>query len=110
MPTVEFNEITGHPNSVYETLNRKISAYKANHTILKVGITGRNPQTRFDEHLRSFPWDRMVVIYQTTSINYANTLEYWLVEKHWDDLINEREGGGSNLAEQGYNYVYVLLA
>lgn len=110
MPTVEFNEVTGHPSSVYETLNRKISAYKIHHSFLKVGITGRDPQTRFNEHLRADNWDRMIVIYRTTSINYANTLEDWLVEKHWEDLVNQRQGGGSNLTEQGYNYVYLLLA
>lgn len=103
------NVETGTPTNVYDTLNRKISAYKSRYSI-KIGITGRNPQQRFNEHLDNTDWERMVVIYRTTSLNYANTLEDWLIEKHKDDLVNKRKGGGSDLAEGGYNYVYLLLA
>ncbi|MCS7029837.1 MAG: hypothetical protein NZ519_13850, partial [Bacteroidia bacterium] len=98
MPTVEFNEVTGPPKLVYETLNRKIGAYKARYSILKIGITGRNPQQRFNEHLQSFRWKRMVVIYKTRSIKVANMIEEWLVERHYDDIINSRRGGGSYLS------------
>ncbi len=36
-------------------------------------------------------------------------MESWLVENHWNDLTNQRSGGGSDLSEDGYNYVYLLL-
>ena len=51
----------------------------------------------------------MVVLYETTSISYANNLEYLLIERHKADLVNQKAGGGSYLAEKGYNYLYVLL-
>lgn len=106
---VEYNEITGHPSSVFESLNRSIGQYKRNHTSIKVGITGRNPQYRFNEHLKVFDWDRMVVVYETTSHKYANTLENWLVEYHSEDIVNQRTGGGSQLSLEGNHYLYILL-
>ena len=107
---VEYNYITGHPSNVYDTLTRKIRAYKGFHEYVKVGITGRDPQIRFNEHLRDRDWDRMVVIYETTSARNANIIEEWLVEEHFVDLVNERPGGGSVLSEDGLNYVYVLIS
>jgi hypothetical protein len=51
----------------------------------------------------------MVVIYETSSINFANKIENWLTLYHWEDLVNRKIGGGSKLSEYGNNYVYVLL-
>ena len=107
---VEYNALSGHPNTVWDSLNRKVSAYKGANKFVKVGITGRNPQQRFNEHLLDKQWKRMIVIYQTTSIKYANQMENWLVSFHYEDLVNVRQGGGSNLSEVGWNYVYILLA
>lgn len=106
---VEFGYFTGSPINVFETLNRAIGQYKRNYCLVKVGITGRNPQIRFNEHLRDKKWNRMVVIYETSSINFANTIENWLIEFHWDDLINQKAGGRSYLSPKGNNYAYVLL-
>ncbi len=106
---VEYNEITGYPINVIETLNRAIGQYKRNNKQIKVGITGRDPQKRFDEHLKDRDWNRMVIIYKTGSINFANTIEKWLVEQHFADLYNKKSGGGSELSVDGSNYVYVLL-
>ncbi len=107
--TVEYNEVSGSPNNVIETLNRKIGQYKANYTKIKIGITGRNPQHRFNEHLKNINWTRMVVIYETSSHNFANTIENWLVDQHFDELLNQKQGGGSELSYDGQNYVYVLM-
>jgi hypothetical protein len=106
---VEYNEVSGSLNNVIETLNRKIGQYKANHTKIKIGITGRDPQQRFNEHLKTISWSRMVVIYETSSHNFANTIEKWLVEQHFDELVNQKQGGGSELSYEGKNYVYVLM-
>jgi hypothetical protein len=51
----------------------------------------------------------MVIIYETNSINFANTIEQWLTEDHWEYLVNKRLGGGSELSKYGKNYAYVLL-
>lgn len=107
---VEYKEVKGHPSTVIKTLNKKIGQYKTNHTKVKVGITGRSPQERFDEHRQNHSyWQRMIVIYETTSSNYANQIEKWLVEQHQDELVNQRSGGGSLLAQNKKSYVYVLL-
>jgi hypothetical protein len=107
---VEYNYLTGHPTIIYDTLNRKIRAFKGIHKVVKIGITGRDPQFRFNEHLKNYYWKRMVVIYETSSVNYANKIENWLVNEHWADIVNQRQGGGSYLNENGMNYVYVLIA
>lgn len=106
---VEYNLITGHINEVIESLNRTIGQYKRNYKQVKIGITGRDPQERFNEHLLSKNWDRMVVIYETNSENYANKIEAWLIAKHDDELANKKPGGGSKLTVAGKNFVYVLL-
>lgn len=112
MKMIENNDVeTGHPSNVLETLNRKIGQFKRNYNSLKVGITGRNPQERFDEHLnQNNRWQRMVVIYETSSERYANEMEELLVAHHKNYLVNDRKGGGSQLSAGGKNYVYVLLA
>lgn len=110
MAQVEYNLITGQPNVIWAEINNKVKAYKGANKFVKIGITGRNPQERFDEHLKLNGWKRMVVIYQTSSARNANTLERWLVENHYDDLVNQRQGGGSQLSEDGPNYLYILLA
>ena len=102
--------VTGHPSLVIRVLNAKIGQYKRRYTYVKIGITGRPPQIRFKEHLRNFSWEKMVVIYKTTSAGYANLMEELLVDLHWDNITNERKGGGSELTKKGNNYVYLLLA
>lgn len=103
------NFLTGYPSNVVSSLNRRIGQYKRNYNYLKVGITGRPPTDRWNEHVRIRKWSRMIILYQTSSINFANTMETWLVDNHWDDLVNQRRGGGSELSPTGNNYVYLLL-
>jgi hypothetical protein len=69
---VEYWYIKGFPSNVLEALNRSIGQYKRNYRSIKIGITGRVPQSRFNEHQRNKKWDRMVVIYKTSSIKFAN--------------------------------------
>lgn len=106
---VEINCISGSPSNVLSSLNLSIGQFKRYYKDVKVGITGRNPQIRFNEHLLDKNWKRMVVIYKTSSENFANTIEEWLVDRHSYYLINNRKGGGSDLHKCGYHYVYVLL-
>jgi hypothetical protein len=106
---VYHNFITGHPSQILESLNRTIGQYKWRYSEVKVGITGRNPEERFREHLQTRSWSQMVVIYKTDSIAYANQVEAYLVQRHYIDLVNVRSGGGSQLTSFGPNYLYVLL-
>lgn len=109
---VYYNYVTGFPNTVFTPLNRAIGQYKNRYFSLKVGITGQYPERRFSQHKLHRPgvWSQMVVIYRTSSESHANLLENWLVDHHWDRLVNDKSGGGSRLSTQdGWYYVYVLL-
>ena len=106
---VVYNLITGHPNQIIPSLNKSIGQYKRNHRFLKIGITGQTPIDRFLQHKNDLNWDSMIVIYESTSENYCNLIEEFLVEYHFEFLVNSRSGGGSKLREKGKNYVYVLL-
>jgi len=107
---VEENYSTGHLHEVKIELNRAIGQYKRYNNDVKIGITGRPPQERFNEHLRNDHWERMVVIYRSTSIRYVNEIEAYLCEKHGNSLFNIRGGGGaSHMPIGGYNFVYALL-
>jgi len=86
-----------------------------------IGITN-NPQRRFSEHQAAaqredpdYPWDKMVIIYKTASIDNAKKTEKALIEharnsnyepKTW----NWKGGGGGKFNPTEVQYVYVLLA
>jgi hypothetical protein len=106
---VEFKQVTGYPNQVIETLNRKIGQYKRSYNSLKVGITGQNPYDRFNQQRNDIYWLKMVVIYESNSAYHCNLIEELLIECHYNDLTNLRAGGGSKLSLPGKNYVYLLL-
>lgn len=106
---IEENYVTGHPNEVFATLNQKIGQYKRNYNFVKIGITGQTPEVRYSQHLQDHKWLKMVLIYRSSSINYCNQIEVWLVDYHFDDLVNQRKGGGSQLRLDGPNFVYVLV-
>lgn len=104
---VEYNYVTGQPMVVLSQLKNSVANFLANNSEVKVGITGRNPQERYDEHLKRKDWDRMIVKYVTSSERNANRLEDLLIE-NYPELINEWLGT-SNLSKDGDNYLYVLV-
>ena len=107
---IKHKELTGSPSEVFNSINRSLGHYKTWYKYVKIGITGRPPENRFKEHLRDRPnWYRMDVLYKTSSPRYANKLENMLVKHHKEYVLNSKPGGGSNLTEEGDNYLYVLL-
>jgi hypothetical protein len=104
---VEYNYVTGQPMVVLSQLKISVANFLVNNSDVKVGITGRDPQERFKEHLKKKDWDRMIVKYKTTSERNANKLEDLLIE-NYPELINEWMGT-SYLSEDGDNYLYVLV-
>lgn len=110
MPHVEYDYFTGRVEEVIESLNRSIGQYVRNNKKVKVGITGRNPQKRLDEHLRNKNWNRMVVKYESSSKNNVQIIEKFLTDNFGDYLVNEVSGGGGISSTPGKYYVYVLLA
>ena len=99
---------TGNINDVIESLNRSIAQYIRNNKKVKIGITC-NPQRRIKEHSSSKEnWDRMIIKYKTSSVNYINQIEKILIDNHWDYITNEVAGGGGPNGNPPY-YLYVLL-
>lgn len=99
---------TGNINDVIESLNRSIAQYIRNNNKVKIGITC-DPQRRSKEHSKSNEkWERMIVKYKTTSVNYINLIEKVLIENHWNFISNEVSGGGGPNGNPPY-YLYVLL-
>jgi hypothetical protein len=104
---VEFDYWTGCPNDVIGSINRAISQYLIYYKKVKVGITGRNPQERFNEHQNNGRWNRMVVKYKTSSENFANKVEKYFIETRPE--LKNKWLGYSGLSENGYNYLYVIM-
>ena len=105
--SVEYNYVTGQPKDVLAHLKSSVSSFLTQNSDVKVGITGRYPQQRFNEHLQNKDWDRMIVKYVTKSERNANSLEDYLIESY-PDLTNQWLGT-SNLSKDGDNYLYVLV-
>ncbi len=107
MNKVEYNYITGVISVVLPNIKRSLGQYIRNYEEVKIGITGRNPQIRFNEHQQRRDWDRMIVKYRTTSQNNANKVEKYFIECY-PNLANYWIGN-TQLSYIGHNYVYFLL-
>ncbi len=105
---LDYDYWTGTFNEVSTTLKRSIAQYIRNYKNVKIGITN-NPKRRAQEHsASSVKWDKMIVKYHTTSVNYINEMEKILVDHHWSYIKNEVAGGGGPNGEGPY-YLYLLL-
>ena len=104
---VEYNMITGNMLNVIPSLERSVKIFESKYHSVKVGITGRDPQERFNEHLRDRRWNRMIVKYKTTSENLADKVEDYFVlyrphlKNRWIGYIYQNEDGNK--------YIYILL-
>lgn len=104
---VEYSYITGSILSVLPSLERSIRIFEKKYRTVKVGVTGRDPQIRFNEHLQNRKWDRMIVKYKTTSENFVNRAEKYFILGHRE--LKNKWTGYSNLPENGDKYFYILL-
>ena len=73
---IEYNYETGWPDNIVSRLNISMGLYRRRYRYVKVGITA-DPQRRFNEHKNSHKYnlDRMIVVYETTSVKNANQVE-----------------------------------
>jgi hypothetical protein len=74
---LEYKYYEGNPSNIISTLKRSIGQYQRYYKYVKIGITA-NPQRRCAEHGyrdTTYCWERMVVVYGTTSIKNANKVE-----------------------------------
>ncbi len=97
----------GHLTQVRETLKRSVSQYIRYHNCVKIGITN-NPERRKKEYAKSRNWDKMVVLYSTTSLKYIREIERELIEYNWDYVHNLISGGGGDYSQPPY-YLYVVI-
>lgn len=104
---VEYNMITGNVLDVLPALERSVLYFESRYISVKVGITGRNPQERFNEHLKDRRWNRMIVKYKTRNESLINKIEDYFILYH--PRLRNNWVGYSHLAEDGYNYFYILL-
>ena len=103
---IQYDYFTGHPNSVKPQLDRSLRAYSGKNSGVKVGITS-DPKRRASQHSGD-GWDRLIVKYKTSSVNYINQIEKYLIDHHWDSVTNQRGGGGGPNANGPY-YLYFLI-
>lgn len=105
---VIYNYQTGRPNDVLSSVLRSISAYTRvdRATAFKIGITC-NPENRFRQAYAD-SYDKMLVVYQSSSVNNVRDLERLLVEHNRELCDNIIEGGGGNYGEPPH-YMYVVV-
>ena len=105
---VVFEDITGHPQDMVSTVLRKISAYSRSDRArwFKIGITS-NPVQRFRQGYAD-DYDKMIVVYRSSSINNVSELECELIEHNRELADNIISGGGGNYGNPPY-YLYVVL-
>lgn len=103
-----YNYQTGNPSAVVSSVLRSISAYTRVDRVasFKIGISC-NPENRFRQAYSDI-YDKMLVVYQSTSINNVRDLEYLLVEHNRELCDNIISGGGGNYGEPPY-YMYVVV-
>lgn len=101
---------SGWPSQL-ETLAHRISAIARSDRVRrwKVGLSA-DPERRAVQydHARS-RYGEMVVIYRTTAIENARTVERWVTDKYDGDHDNQRRGGGGPEAIAVAHYVYLVL-
>lgn len=105
---VIYNYFTGRHSEVVSDVLRSIGAYTREDRVrsFKIGITN-DPQRRFQEEYASY-YDKMIVLYRSSSINSVSTLEDELVEHSSELADNIIAGGGGNYGAPPY-FLYVVI-
>ncbi len=116
MTVIDWRWVTGWPETVRETLNRKIGALSRHRGFhQKVGIT--NDPTRRWRKYKAEGWSDMEVIYSSSSYAHVQTVERYLIERfHFGECSspgfahNANPGGEGRPPAEGPYYVYVVNA
>ncbi|WP_225547550.1 hypothetical protein [Chromobacterium violaceum] len=112
---VEYDLVAGHWGAVSASLAGKVSLYQRGKKKFKIGITV-DPERRWGKHSRSHHgWDRMIVLYETTSHDYVCKAESSLIvfsSEKYDEKCQNKIGGGGGVNEPGRHdkfYLYMLV-
>lgn len=108
---IRWREFSGRPNdALLERLHRSIEQYQAGSSSLKIGLT-TDPMRSWSSQ-RWDGWSEMVVIYSTSSQDFAAAVEQDLTRRGWAEHYTawnyEAAGKGLPGSYTRY-YVYVLL-
>ena len=71
----------------------------------KIGITN-NPESRFRHYAKDY--DKMIVVYRSSSLNNVSELERELIEHNREIADNVIGGGGGNYGSPPY-FLYVVI-
>lgn len=108
---IRWREFSGRPNdALLEKLHRSIGQYQRGSRSIKIGLT-TDPMRRWSEQRRE-GWSEMVVIYSTSSRNFAAAVEKDLIAHGWNNYYtswNYNPGGEGIPGSYTRYYVYVLL-
>lgn len=105
---VVYNYFTGSPKSVVSNVLRSISVYTRKDRVrfFKIGITN-DPERRFWEEHASY-YDKMIVVYQSSSITNVSILEDELIEHNRALADNIIVGGGGDYGNPPY-FLYAVI-
>lgn len=102
---------TGHLSHLETQLRRRVTGFAKWWVRIKIGITNY-PEKRAQEHYSDDPrWNKMIVLWETSSIKQAREAERSLTDWTWYYKGNRAKvaGGGGKEGEKPY-YLYILLS
>ncbi len=109
-----YEPYTGRPSQVLPKIKRRITRLirDKNYGEIYIGRTSY-PEERLSQHEKEKgTFDRMLVVYKTSSSEYAHKVESELIRHYRKsdrvNVLNEVEGSSGSEGESPY-YVYVLL-
>jgi hypothetical protein len=104
---IENNAETGFPRNVLSSVVRRISSLTRRNKVskFKIGITS-DPSARAKSYGDSF--DRMVLVYETSSYQNVTLLEKLLIQHNAELSENIVNGGGGRKGTAPY-FLYVVL-
>jgi hypothetical protein len=105
---VVYSYFTGRPSVIVSNVLRVISASTRTDRVrwFKIGITN-NPENRFRQAYSRL-YDKMIVVYQSSSLNNVSELECDLIEHNRELADNIIGGGGGNYGDPPY-FMYVVI-
>lgn len=108
---------TGWPKNIVEMICRNVEKVIKKPIIgkrkFKIGMTA-NPEQRFEQYLKeSANWQKMHILYKTTSSNNQKEVESKLIcalaEKYPKQIENKNDGGAGKPTDSLPRYVYVVV-
>jgi hypothetical protein len=107
--TIFYDCDTGRPQEILSAIRRRISSFTRTGSVrkFKIGITN-NPERRYQQAYAN-AYDEMLVLYESSSINFVSELEYELVKHNWDFTDNLVAGGGGGIGQTPPYFLYLVI-